>query len=64
MSDQKGRRIPLIISLAVYCLSSLLCTIAPLLNCLLFSGLFKGFQGLGEWLFLEQSLEIYIVEVS
>ena len=44
MSDQRGRRIPLIISLAVYCLSSFLCTIALPLSCLLFSGLFKGFQ--------------------
>ena len=64
LSDQKGRRMPLIISLTVYCLSSLLCTIAPSIELLIIFRFIQGISGAGEWLFLEQLLGIYIVAVS
>ena len=47
MSDQRGRRIPLIISLAVYCLASFLCTIAPTIELLIILRFIQGVSGAG-----------------
>ena len=47
LSDQRGRRIPLIISLAVYCLSSFLCTIAPSIELLIIFRFIQGVSGAG-----------------
>ena len=47
LSDQKGRRMPLIISLTVYCLSSLLCTIAPSIELLIIFRFIQGVSGAG-----------------
>ena len=47
MSDQRGRRIPLIISLTVYCLSSFLCTIAPSIELLIIFRFIQGISGAG-----------------
>ena len=47
LSDQKGRRMPLIISLTVYCLSSLLCTIAPSIELLIIFRFIQGISGAG-----------------
>ena len=47
LSDQRGRRMPLIISLTVYCLSSLLCTIAPSIELLIIFRFIQGISGAG-----------------
>ena len=47
LSDQRGRRMPLIISLAVYCLSSFLCTIAPSIELLIILRFIQGVSGAG-----------------
>jgi MFS transporter, DHA1 family, multidrug resistance protein len=47
MSDQRGRRMPLIISLSVYCLSSFLCTIAPSIELLIILRFIQGVSGAG-----------------
>ena len=47
MSDQRGRRMPLIISLSVYCLSSFLCTAAPSIELLILLRFIQGVSGAG-----------------
>ncbi|WP_428911732.1 multidrug effflux MFS transporter [Niallia sp. Krafla_26] len=47
LSDQRGRRMPLIISLTVYCLSSFLCTIAPSIDLLIIFRFIQGVSGAG-----------------
>ena len=47
MSDQRGRRMPLIISLSVYCLSSVLCTAAPSIELLILLRFIQGVSGAG-----------------
>ncbi|WP_338469348.1 multidrug effflux MFS transporter [Niallia sp. XMNu-256] len=47
LSDQRGRRIPLIISLSVFCLSSFLCTIASSIEMLIVLRFIQGVSGAG-----------------
>ena len=47
LSDSKGRRIPLIISLSVYSVSSLLCAFAPSIEMLLLFRFIQGSAGAG-----------------
>ena len=47
LSDQRGRRMPLIISLSVYCLSSVLCTAAPSIELLILLRFIQGVSGAG-----------------
>ncbi|MFD4929318.1 multidrug effflux MFS transporter [Peribacillus butanolivorans] len=47
LSDAKGRRIPLIISLSIYCVSSLLCAFAPTIELLLLLRFIQGIAGAG-----------------
>ncbi len=47
LSDQKGRRLPLIISLAIYCLSSILCASAPSVWILILLRFIQGLSGAG-----------------
>ena len=47
LSDQRGRRMPLIISLSVYCLSSVLCTVAPSIELLILLRFIQGVSGAG-----------------
>ncbi|WP_057912640.1 multidrug effflux MFS transporter [Peribacillus muralis] len=47
LSDAKGRRVPLILSLSVYGLSSLLCAFAPTIELLLLLRFIQGIAGAG-----------------
>lgn len=47
LSDQKGRRMPLVLSLIVYCLSSFLCAFAPSVWMLILLRLIQGISGAG-----------------
>ncbi|MFE4239265.1 multidrug effflux MFS transporter [Peribacillus butanolivorans] len=47
LSDAKGRRVPLIISLSIYCVSSLLCAFAPTIELLLLLRFIQGIAGAG-----------------
>lgn len=47
LSDAKGRRVPLIISLSIYCVSSLLCAFAPSIELLLLLRFIQGIAGAG-----------------
>ncbi|WP_404826730.1 multidrug effflux MFS transporter [Peribacillus frigoritolerans] len=47
LSDAKGRRSPLIISLSIYCISSLLCAFAPTIELLLLLRFIQGIAGAG-----------------
>ncbi|WP_338448838.1 multidrug effflux MFS transporter [Niallia oryzisoli] len=47
LSDQKGRRLPLIISLVIYCLSSILCASAPSVWILICLRFIQGLSGAG-----------------
>ncbi|WP_071394054.1 multidrug effflux MFS transporter [Bacillus tuaregi] len=47
LSDQKGRRLPLIISLVIYSLSSILCAFAPTVEVLVILRLVQGLSGAG-----------------
>jgi len=47
LSDQKGRRMPLIISLIIYCLSSILCASAPSVWILILLRFIQGLSGAG-----------------
>ena len=47
LSDQKGRRLPLILSLIVYCLSSILCASAPSIEVLVLLRFMQGLSGAG-----------------
>lgn len=47
LSDQKGRRMPLVISLMVYCVSSILCAFAPSVWALIALRFIQGVSGAG-----------------
>jgi DHA1 family bicyclomycin/chloramphenicol resistance-like MFS transporter len=47
LSDQKGRRMPLVLSLIVYCLSSFLCAFAPSVWVLILLRFIQGVSGAG-----------------
>jgi len=47
LSDQKGRRRPLILSLVIYCLSSILCASAPTVWVLILLRFIQGLSGAG-----------------
>lgn len=47
LSDQKGRRMPLVISLMVYCISSILCAFAPSVWWLIVLRFIQGVSGAG-----------------
>ena len=47
LSDQKGRRMPLVISLMVYCVSSILCAFAPSVWWLIVLRFIQGVSGAG-----------------
>ncbi|MBB6445136.1 multidrug effflux MFS transporter [Bacillus benzoevorans] len=47
LSDQKGRRIPLVLSLIVYCVSSFLCALAPSVWVLILLRFIQGVSGAG-----------------
>ncbi|KAA9028446.1 multidrug effflux MFS transporter [Niallia endozanthoxylica] len=47
LSDQKGRRMPLIISLIIYCLASILCASAPSVWILILLRFIQGLSGAG-----------------
>lgn len=46
-SDQKGRRMPLVISLIIYCISSILCAVAPSVWILIVFRFIQGVSGAG-----------------
>lgn len=47
LSDQKGRRMPLVLSLMVYCISSILCAVAPSVWTLILLRFIQGVSGAG-----------------
>lgn len=47
LSDQKGRRMPLVLSLMVYCISSILCAVAPSVWTLILLRFIQGVSGSG-----------------
>ncbi len=64
ISDAKGRKGPLLISISLFMLSSLLCALAPTITALVIARFLQGLRLRQELFFLEPLSETFLVEES